>query len=199
MSNYEIVYNRTMQAKSDEAPLATWPEAQDRVRELNSIGAGVFARKTGNTHVKQATRPIVRKSWHGQANVLYMFVDAWTSGNPGIGGCRAVFSDRSVATELNSNIAHTNNFYEIQAIEQGIAYALNHEQESARIPVVIYTDSNTALAWIRNGSANTKDDDIWISNMIRWIRDMLTKYPHVTVEKWDTEHYGEIPADYGRK
>ena len=68
----------------------------------------------------------------------------------------------------------------------------------------IYSDSKTALAWLRRGHSNTtikptaengkviellRRADAWLANN-RIINPVL---------KWNTELWGEIPADFGRK
>lgn len=68
----------------------------------------------------------------------------------------------------------------------------------------IYSDSKTALAWVRRGHSNTslqpnakntkvidllRRADAWLANN-RIVNPIL---------KWNTELWGEIPADFGRK
>ena len=68
----------------------------------------------------------------------------------------------------------------------------------------IYTDSRTALAWLRRGGSNTKIERTGrndsLLDMLRradaWLATHRIANP---ILKWDTEHWGEIPADFGRK
>ena len=68
----------------------------------------------------------------------------------------------------------------------------------------IYSDSRTALAWIRNRRSNTKLTPTEENAPLRavlaradaWIAAHDIPNPLL---KWDTERWGEIPADFGRK
>lgn len=68
----------------------------------------------------------------------------------------------------------------------------------------IYSDSRTALSWIRRGRSNTtiKPDEhnTKVIELLRradaWLAANRIVNPII---KWDTERWGEIPADFGRK
>ena len=69
----------------------------------------------------------------------------------------------------------------------------------------IYSDSRTALSWIRRGAHNSKivpsAANAQIMDMLvradRWLK---TNGPiRNPLLKWDTDNWGEIPADFGRK
>ena len=68
----------------------------------------------------------------------------------------------------------------------------------------IYTDSRTALAWIRRGRSNTtikpdgqNDQVIYLLQRAdKWLANNRIVNP---ILKWNTEQWGEIPADFGRK
>lgn len=68
----------------------------------------------------------------------------------------------------------------------------------------IYTDSRTALAWLRRGRSNTTvkptADNARVIEILRradaWLASNRIINP---VLKWNTELWGEIPADFGRK
>ena len=72
------------------------------------------------------------------------------------------------------------------------------------LPWVIYSDSVTALAWLREKRCKTKiewnasNQDLFL--MVRkaemWLHDNTWTTP---IYKWDTKAWGEIPADFGRK
>jgi ribonuclease HI len=81
----------------------------------------------------------------------------------------------------------------------GLAYLKKHN-----LPWNLYSDSRTALAWLRKGHAETKlvctaeNQELFL--MLRKAEQWLHNNTWTTtVLKWDTEHWGEIPADFGRK
>jgi ribonuclease HI len=127
-------------------------------------------------------------------------VDAACSGNPGLMEFRGVVAD--TGTEVfhrGPYPAGTNNIGEFLALVLGLAYLKKHN-----LPWNLYSDSRTALAWLRKGHAETKlvctaeNQELFL--MLRkaeqWLHDNTWT---TTVLKWDTEHWGEIPADFGRK
>ena len=68
----------------------------------------------------------------------------------------------------------------------------------------IYSDSRTAQAWVRDRHARTTltptPENARILDMVRraetWLNTHTYRNP---ILKWDTETWGEIPADFGRK
>ena len=99
--------------------------------------------------------------------------------------------------------ATTNNVGEFLALVFAIAL-FNRPGNEAFATMPIYSDSITALAWVRNRRANTKMESKPENAALRdqiaraegWLRQHTWKNP---VLKWRTELWGEIPADYGRK
>jgi ribonuclease HI len=93
----------------------------------------------------------------------------------------------------------TNNIGEFLAIVHGLAFL---KKNNSQLP--IYTDSKTALAWIRNKHAKTTLDRIpeneilfdMIDRAEKWLKDNTWKNQ---ILKWETKIWGEIPADFGRK
>jgi len=127
-------------------------------------------------------------------------VDAACSGNPGILEYRGV--DTKTGAELFRQGPFpegTVNIGEFLAVVHALAYL---KQRNSDWPV--YSDSRTALAWVRKKSANTKlvrsaKNDKLLDLMIRaenWLR--TNTWPN-RILKWETEYWGEIPADFGRK
>ena len=70
--------------------------------------------------------------------------------------------------------------------------------------MTIYSDSKTAMAWVRNKKLKTtlaetpQNEMIFelIDRALTWLNNNTYKNPIV---KWETEDWGEIPADFGRK
>ena len=127
-------------------------------------------------------------------------VDAACSGNPGVMEFRGVIAD--TGTEVFHRgpfVSGTNNIGEFLAIVLGLAYLKQNN-----LPWALYSDSRTALAWLRKKHADTKiewnasNQDLF--HMVRkaemWLHDNTWTTP---IYKWDTKAWGEIPADFGRK
>lgn len=127
-------------------------------------------------------------------------VDAACAGNPGL------MEYRGVDTETKQQIFHngpyrngTNNIGEFLAIVHALALLKKHKSD---LPV--YTDSQTALAWIRAKKARTKlemnDENKELFELIQRAEQWLNANSwHNKLIKWETEIWGEIPADFGRK
>ena len=114
-------------------------------------------------------------------------VDGGCSGNPGKAYYRAV--DIATGKELfKNNIGEaTNNIAEFFAI----AHAIRDYPNS-----VIYSDSITAISWIKKKKANSTFYFPRLEKVEEWLRT-LEKLPRI--EKWKTKEWGEIPADFGLK
>lgn len=127
-------------------------------------------------------------------------VDAACSHNPG------VMEYRGVYLKDNSQIFHagpfqlgTNNIGEFLAIVHGLALL---KQRGSEMP--IYSDSANAISWIRqkkcktNLVKNNKTEQLYnlIERAENWLKN--NDY-HNPIRKWQTESWGEIPADFGRK
>ncbi len=93
----------------------------------------------------------------------------------------------------------TNNIGEFLAIVHALALLKKHQ---ADLPV--YSDSKTAISWVTKKTANTKLErtarNAELFELTRraeeWLRS--NSYPN-KVLKWDTDNWGENPADFGRK
>lgn len=128
-------------------------------------------------------------------------VDGACSGNPGIMEYRGVDIPSRVELFHQGPFPDaTNNIGEFLAIVHALAlFAQRHNGYTA-----IYSDSKTALAWIRAGkcrtklartAANARLFEI-IARAERWLATHTWTNPLL---KWNTAEWGEIPADFGRK
>ena len=136
----------------------------------------------------------------GQPNYNSISVDAASSGNPGIMEYRGVDTKSKKQLFIQGPFKEdTNNIGEFLAIVHGLA--LLKKNESDRI---IYTDSKTAISWIKKKTCNTKLErndknkpvfDL-VERAIIWLKENTYSTPIV---KWETKAWGEIPADFGRK
>jgi ribonuclease HI len=127
-------------------------------------------------------------------------VDAACSGNPGKMEFRGVIAD--TGTEVfhrGPYVGGTNNIGEFLAIVLGLAYLKKHQ-----LPWVLYSDSKTAIAWIKQKKCKTQlewnahNQDLLLAVRAaeKWL---LENTWTTTIYKWETEKWGEIPADFGRK
>ncbi len=127
-------------------------------------------------------------------------VDAACSGNPG------KMEYRGVDTKSGIELFHvgplkqgTNNIGEFLALVHGLAYLA---QRDSSIP--IYSDSRNAILWVKQKRCKTKLERTAINAPIfdliaraeRWLQTHSYSNPII---KWETEQWGEIPADFGRK
>ena len=96
-------------------------------------------------------------------------------------------------------IQGTNNIGEFLAIVHALALM---EQRGLQLP--IYSDSVSGQAWVRNRKAKTtlaptaetaKALEL-VARAETWLRTHTFRVP---IYKWNTEEWGEIPADFGRK
>ena len=127
-------------------------------------------------------------------------VDAACSGNPGIMEFRAVIADTGTQVFHRGPYKQgTNNIGEFLALVLGLAYLKKNN-----LPWVLYTDSVTALAWLRQKKCKSKiewskdNQDLFLT--VRKAEEWLKQNTWNTrVLKWETSQWGEIPADFGRK
>lgn len=89
----------------------------------------------------------------------------------------------------------------------GLVSALKYLSEN-KLPLTVYTDSVTAMAWVRNKSANTtatntgkatEELDKLIIDAENYLKLNVQLLKAAQILKWETKQWGEIPSDYGRK
>ncbi|XCF06387.1 ribonuclease H family protein [Tamlana crocina] len=136
----------------------------------------------------------------GQPNYNSISVDAASSGNPGKMEYRGVDTKTKKQLFIQGPFEEgTNNIGEFLAIVHGLA--LLKKNKSNRI---IYTDSRTAISWVKKKTCNTKLErnakNKALFELVDRAVDWLKKNSYSTViVKWETKAWGEIPADFGRK
>lgn len=97
----------------------------------------------------------------------------------------------------------TNNIAEFLGLVEAIKYLQDNN-----LSLKIYTDSVTAMAWVRNKKANTtagttgkatQELNSLIIDAENYLKSNSQLLQKVQILKWETKQWGEIPADYGRK
>ena len=126
-------------------------------------------------------------------------VDAACSGNPGPMEYRGVLIPSREQIFHFGPVLGTNNIGEFLAIVHALALL---KQRGAVMPV--YSDSRTAQIWVQKRKCKTtlkrneQTEPLFaiIARAERWLQNNTWTNP---ILKWDTENWGEIPADFGRK
>ena len=164
----------------------TIEEAEKAIKQAphNHIG------KTAQKQLPQGAKPIVPS----------ICVDAACAGVPGPMEYRGVIThNKKELFRLGPFPDGTNNIGEFLAIVHGLALLKN---QNSNVP--IYTDSKTAMAWVRDKKCKTKHlESLDNKNIFELIRRaeywLLNNTFSNQIIKWPTEIWGEIPADFGRK
>jgi ribonuclease HI len=192
----------------------TWAECQQQIRNFpgalykafpNEAQAEMAYRGNVWDHIGKKGKGSTPKNSGAagtatDANLDSWSVDAACSGNPG------VMEYRCVDTGSGIQIFHggpypdaTNNIGEFLALVHALALL---KQQGKNIPV--YSDSRTAMAWVKKKQINTNLKETpgnrkvfeMIRRALAWLKSNTWQTP---ILKWDTEQWGEIPADFGRK
>lgn len=126
-------------------------------------------------------------------------VDAACSGNPGPMEYRGVYLLTGQEVFHFGPVYGTNNIGEFLAIVHGLALM---KQKGIDMP--IYSDSRNALNWVQQKKCKTKlertakTEELFqlIERAEKWLRENSYTTP---LRKWETQLWGEVPADFGRK
>ena len=128
-------------------------------------------------------------------------VDAACSGNPGPMEYRGVLTaSKAEVFRVGPLEGGTNNIGEFLAIVH--ALALLEKMKRPHFP--IYTDSMTAISWVRKKKCKTllarTDKNAPVFDLIERAEQWLATHPITNpIYKWNTIEWLEIPADFGRK
>lgn len=127
-------------------------------------------------------------------------VDAACSGNPGVLEYRGVYTGSGRELFRQGPFKQgTVNIGEFLALVHALAYL---KKKNSQMPV--YSDSRTAISWVKKKKTNTKlerspvNEQLFqlVDRAVYWLSTNTFKNP---ILKWETEYWGEIPADFGRK
>ncbi len=128
-------------------------------------------------------------------------VDAACSGAPGKLEYRGVYTDSEEEIfRFGPFPDGTNNVGEFLAIVHALTWLAKHEKQ---LPV--YSDSENGISWVYTGQCRTKLKHtarnaplfVMIRSAENWLAE--NELDDDAVLKWDTELWGENPADFGRK
>lgn len=137
---------------------------------------------------------------YGIPNLESLAVDAACSGNPGAMEYRGVYTKTGEEIFRQGPFKEgTNNIGEFLALVHGLAFL---KQKNSPLP--LYTDSRTAMAWVKAKKAKTllekKPVNAQLFELIARAETWLKSNSYTTqILKWETTVWGEIPADFGRK
>ncbi len=127
-------------------------------------------------------------------------VDAACSGNPGDMEYRGVYTaTKQEIFRIGPLKKGTNNVGEFLAIVHGLAFL---KQKNSDLP--IYSDSRNAILWVQKKKCKTllerEPVNEPIFDLIERAEKWLNTNTYTTrILKWETDQWGEIPADFGRK
>ena len=150
---------------------------------------------------KASSSSILNKDFSDQIIKESISVDAACSGNPGVMEYRCVETiSKKQLFIMGPFESGTNNIGEYLALVHALAM-LKQANDSK---TVIYTDSKTAMSWIKNKKVkttlkeNSKNKKLFtlLARASHWVKTNTFKNKII---KWDTKNWGEIPADFGRK
>lgn len=187
---------------------SSWVDAQAQVNgfqgaRFRSYPTEVEAKAAYEAGPTAIGRPLPKPNWHHFPEIdrSALAVDAACSGNPGKMEYRGVWlTDDEEWFHCGPYPNGTNNIGEYLALVHALAMMVKTQQNRR-----IYTDSETGLAWIRAKGSRSKlsrtadTEVVWdlLDRADRW----LTQHDisQFSIQKWHTEKWGEIPADFGRK
>lgn len=151
---------------------------------------------------KKSTTPVGSITRHSKSEIIHdsICVDAACNSVTGVMEYRGVYTWN--AEEIFHRGPYpdgTNNIGEFLALVHALALL---EKNGKKSPV--YSDSRTAISWVRKKRANTKLEttsrNAILFDLISRAEQWLTEHPiNNPILKWETQDWGEIPADFGRK
>lgn len=190
----------------------TWATCQVQIKGFTGARYKSFTSKEaaeeayyGNSrdYIGKNVKPVMseaEKQKFGTPNWDSLAVDAACSGNPGVLEYQGVDTKTGMVFFRKGPFPlGTVNIGEFLALVHGLAYL---KQQNRNIP--IYSDSRTARAWVRNKRIKTnlprdhRTEKLFqfVDRALDWLKN--NSYTN-EVLKWETQAWGEIPADFGRK
>jgi ribonuclease HI len=149
----------------------------------------------GSTGTQQKSSALV-----GKPNLNSISVDAACAGNPGVLEYQGVeTATKKLLFAMGPFPIGTVNIGEFLAIVHALALLKKHNSD-----LPLYSDSRTAISWVKNKAIkttlerNAKTEELFelTDRAVLWLKN--NQYT-TKVLKWETEFWGENPADFGRK
>jgi ribonuclease HI len=189
----------------------TWEACKKQVEGFQSPEYKSFPnRESAEAAFKQESGQFIGKKAHpirmimdglyGKPIVPSISVDGAHSGSTKISEYQGVDTEsRALLFKVGPFVDGTNNIMEFLAVVHALALC---KQKGIDIP--IYSDSVNAMKWIKAKKARTKLDPTphnakvfdMIARAEKWLQ---TNTYSNQILKWETQAWGEIPADFGRK
>lgn len=190
------------QAEAEDAFEMGEEAYESELEEARESGNSSESSKPSNS--SESSKPI-RPAFNPQtlpAEVIReaIAVDAACSGNPGAMEYRGVYLADGKEIFHYGPVHGTNNIGEFLALVHGLALL----KQKGLDTMPIYSDSVNAQLWVRKHHCKTtlvrNDETEKLYQMIEraeaWLRKNTYRNPII---KWQTDKWGEIPADFGRK
>ena len=134
-------------------------------------------------------------------NSSALAADAACSGNPGPMEYRGVYIPNGQELFHFGPMHGTNNIGEFLAIVHAMALIVREGWQMA-----VYSDSRNAIKWVNQGTCHTRlavdEQTRPLFALISRAEAWLAAHPAASrppLYKWDTDNWGEIPADFSRK
>lgn len=89
----------------------------------------------------------------------------------------------------------TVNIGEFLAVVDAVKYIIEHDFQ----PRIIYTDSQTAIAWFNAKSTASSKQNKDLRKAELFLRVLSADVDTIKVRHWDNRRWGETPADFGNK
>ncbi len=177
-------------------PAAKYKSFDNKAQAQAALGGNYWKHVGNNTKKPAAANP---SAGGGPLSESISVDAAYSSASKDMEYQGVYTKDKSVIFRVGPLPKGTNNVGEFLALVHALALC---KQRNINLP--IYTDSMTAMAWIRNKKAKTtlKEEPAneklfdYIDRAENWLKNNTWKNK---ILKWDTENWGEIPADFGRK
>ena len=178
-------------------------EVAIRLPYSSAVSSSVYrispAAKTGVLMVDEEGMTVVRPGTKQPPVLDALAVDAACSGNPGKMEYQGIYIPTRTRVFHYEAEKGTNNIGEFLAIVHGLSYLKKHGLNQ-----IIYSDSANAIRWVHQKQCKSKlpvdakTANLWdyVHRAENWLRSNTCT---TEIRKWDTDKWGEIPADFGRK